>query len=265
MDIGQLRHPKEALYRVICMGVGGIIWLLALLGTGFTILLMLLPIALTLWLVEKFFQASLYGNGVHVNHQQYAELDAISSEVAATLGITTKPDLFVINADGMVNALAVKFLSGKYVLLFSSLVDLLWEEGKDKNKLRTVVAHELAHHAAGHTNFWIDLLVKPAMFVPFLGAAYSRACELTADRIAARVVEDAEASIASLITLSSGSRVLIEQTNIQAFINQEHEVPGFFGLMQELISSHPRMTRRVIEMDKYAVREPAGVETMQAA
>ncbi len=266
MDIGQLRHPKEKLYRTICMVIGGLIWALALFGTMFGILIMLLPLALSLWLVEKFFQASIYGNAVHVNQQQYAELDSISHEVAKQLGLTDKPDLFVINANGMINALAIKFLSGKYVLLFSNLVDLMWEEGRSKNQLRTVIAHELAHHAAGHVNFWIDLLIKPAMFVPFLGAAYSRACELTADRIAAQVVQDSNASIAALITLASGSRELIQQTSIQAFINQEHQVPGFFGLLQELISTHPRMTRRVIEMNKYSVRQPApaGIEAQLA-
>jgi Zn-dependent protease with chaperone function len=248
ININELRHPKEKLYRAICMVVGGLLWSILLLSTVFMILLFLIPIAISLWISEKFFQASIYGNAVHVNDRQYQKLNTCAAEVAARLKLKKTPEMFVLNSEGLTNALAVKFLSGKYVLMFSNLVDLLLDGSEDENKLRFVIAHELAHHAAGHVDFWPNLLMKPAMFIPFLGAAYSRSCELTCDRVAAELVADSEASAQALIALASGSRELIPDTCQAAFIQQEQRVPGFFGFLQEIASSHPRMTKRLIAL-----------------
>jgi len=247
----KLRHPKESLYRTICMTVGGLIWLSVLWGIGLSVLAFIIPIAFFLWIGEKFFQASIYGNAVFVNEEQFVDLNAIVKDVATQLDIDDCPKTFIVNADGMTNALAIKFLSSKYVLLFGSLVDLLWEDQPRQDKLRMIIAHELAHHAAGHTHFWINLLIKPSLFVPFLGSAYSRACELTADRIAADCVKNKIASVESLIALASGGRELLSQTNKDAFIRQEQYVPGFFGFLQEVLSTHPRMTKRVIAIEDF--------------
>jgi len=251
MNISELRHPKEKLYRTLCLVFGGLIWVGLLLGTMFTILVMLIPLALFLWIAQQFFQASIYGNAVHVTENQYSKLNKIASEVSSQLGIKDAPEMFVLNSEGLTNALAIKFLSGKYVMLFSNLVDLLWEDTEREDKLRFVIAHEQAHHAAGHVNFWQSLIMKPAMLIPFLGAAYSRSCELTCDRIAAELVRNQEASTCALITLVSGSRELISETDKAAFIAQEARVPSVFGFYQEILSSHPRMTRRVIALNDY--------------
>lgn len=251
ISVNELRHPKEKLYRLICMIVGGMIWAGLLLGTVFSILFMLLPLALILWIAGRFFRATLFGNSVLVNEQQYAELNAIVQEVGQKLSLKRVPDTFVVNAGGLTNALAVKFLSTQYVLLFSSLVDLLWED-KNTDRVRMIVAHELAHHAAGHVNFWIGLLMKPAMFIPFLGAAYNRSCELTADRIAAACVPTSrDAAVTAMITLASGSQVLTPHTSVEAFKRQEQQIPMVFGFLQEILSSHPRMTKRILAIEQF--------------
>ena len=250
MNIKKLRHPKESIYRSICMILGMLIWVALLWGTQFLAALFLLPIALFLWISQKFFQASIYGNSVHVNNNQYKEIDDIIQCVSRQLGLKKIPEVFVMNSNGTINALAIKFLSSKYVLLYSSLVDLLWCD-RNQDKLRTIVAHELAHHAAGHVNFWISLLIKPAMFIPFLGSAYQRSCELTADRIAAKIVGNEASTTAALITIASGSNRLITQTSLHAFLDQERSVPNFFAFLQTILSSHPRMTKRIIAIHKF--------------
>ena len=250
MNINMLRHPKEKLYRTICMVVGGLAWIGLLLGTAFSILLFLIPIAIVLWISEKFFQASIYGNSVMVSESQYEKVYAMVKSTAKDLQLPNVPTTFVVNSDGMINAVAIKFLSKKYVLLFSSLIDILWND-ENQDRLNVIIAHELAHHAAGHINFWVNLLMKPAMFIPFLGSAYSRSCELTADRIAASYINNESACVDSLVTLASGSRELVSQTNKEAFIHQETMVPGFFGFLQEILSSHPRMTRRIIAINQF--------------
>lgn len=247
MQIDKLRHYKESRYRTISLIIGGLIWIPSIFAL-FPILILLMVM---LWISEKYFQVNLFGNAVHVGQQQYAEIYEMTQKMAQQLGLQKMPEIFIVNSQGLTNALAVKFLSKKYVILYSNLVDLLWEEGGSQDKIRAIIAHELAHHAAGHTKFWINLIMKPAHFIPFLGAAYSRACEFTADRISAAIVNNQLACTAALITLASGCRSLQSQTSQEEFLEQEHRVPGFFGFVQEILSSHPRMTRRVIAIREF--------------
>ncbi|MBM3192550.1 MAG: M48 family metallopeptidase, partial [Chlamydiae bacterium] len=219
MNISEIRHPKELVYRRICRIVGGLLWAFLLIGTAGFALVVLLISALFLWISEKLFQVSIYGNSVLVNSKQYKEIYDLTQSLSKRLDLKHIPEVFVVNSNGLVNAIAMKFLSTKYVLLYSSMVDLLWSDG-DQDKLSTVIAHELAHHAAGHVSFWGNLLMKPAMIIPFLGAAYKRSCELTADRIAAEAIGNKANAIAALITIASGSSRLVAQTSGQAFLNQ---------------------------------------------
>ena len=250
MNISEFRHPREFLYRAICMVIGGLAWAALIWGSAGVALLVLLPIVLLLWISEKFFQVSIYGSAVRVNNDQYKEINDLTQALSQQLQLKKTPEVFVVNSNGVINAFAVKFLSGKYVLLYSTMVDLLWCD-KSQNKLRTIIAHELAHHAAGHVNFWINFLTRPARFIPFLGGAYRRSCELTADRIAAELVGNEADVMTALIAIVSGSSRLIAQTSQQSFLNQEHCVPRFFGFLKEIFSSHPRMTKRIIALNEF--------------
>ena len=257
MNLSNLRHPKEQVYRTLCLIIGALIWIPLFIGA-----LLFIPIvALFAWIASLFFKASLYGNAVQVSKRQFTELHEMKMELAAKMGIQRVPDFFIFNADGAMNALAIKFLNAKYILLFSGLVDLL--DSDDKQELKAVLAHELAHHAAGHTNFWINIVMKPAMFVPFLGSAYSRACEYTADRIAVHYVGEKMSD--ALIQLACGSTALTEKLDVEEFLAQEQHVPGIAGFINEIYSSHPRMTRRVAEVSAYISSQPQVANLTQQA
>ena len=90
------------------------------------------------------------------------------------------------------------------------------------------------------------------MFIPFLGGAYSRACELTADRIGVYLCGDKDAACRGLIALACGSKLLSPTTNLQAFKEQERELPWFFAFWNDLYSSHPRLTMRVAALEDAA-------------
>jgi Zn-dependent protease with chaperone function len=205
--------------------------------------------AMGLWIAQQFFKAVIFGNAVRVTENQYPKINEIVKNNCTELGLVAIPDVFIVNGQGAVNAVAIKFLSKKYVLLFSDLVDLMLKRD-EINELKMVIGHELAHHAAGHTNVGRNLLIGPAKFVPFLGPAYSRACELTADRIGHKLTEDGEASKRALISIASGSESLASDVNIEAFKNQEAEIPPFFGFLHEIFGTHPRMTKRIMEIEK---------------
>jgi len=150
----------------------------------------------------------------------------------------------------MVNAFAVKFLSTRYIILMSDLVDLMLKRGK-MDELAMIIGHELGHHAAGHTNFRRTLLIQPALFIPLLGSAYSRSCELTADRIGYALTKNLLASQNALVAIALGSESLANHTDIQEFIQQEIEIPPFMGFIHKIFSTHPRMTFRVSELSMF--------------
>ncbi len=249
IEIQNLRHEKEKLYLTISVIVGIILWLLILVATVGIILIYGLFIALGLWIAQKFFTAVIYGNAVRITESQYPEIYEIVKNNCNELGLSVIPDVFIVNGQGAVNAVAIKFLSRKYVLLFSDLVDLMLKR-KAINELRMIIGHELAHHAAGHTSIGKNLLIGPAKYVPFLGPAYSRACELTADRIGYKLTEDSEAAKRALISIASGSEALASDVNIEAFKKQESNIPPFFGFLHEIFGTHPRMTKRILEIEK---------------
>lgn len=261
MDLNAIIHPKEKIYFTILLVVSIIIWLplVSLLFLGvlkgmllFTIIFVLgLIIGFVLWLISLYFEAILFGNTVEINENQYPDLNNIVKDYTNRLGMYSKPKVFIYNGEGMVNAFAVRFLSKKYIILMGDLVDLMLERKKIM-ELNMIIGHEIGHHYAQHTALWKKILLKPGKIVPFIGNAYNRACELTADRIGYVLVKDLKSAQRGLISLSLGSKTLANGVNIQEFMNQDKKVPTFMGFIYKIFSSHPRMTRRVIELANFS-------------
>ncbi len=249
-DINSLRHNKEKTYLTIMQIVGGLIWLVLLFFSFGTIIFFALPIALIIWLMGLKFKAEIYGGSVKVSAKQYTDIHKLIVEHSQKLNLVNMPEVFICNGNGLINAFAVKYLSTKYVILMSDLVDLMLKRNK-MDELSMIIGHELGHHAAGHTNSWKNLLSKPAYLIPFLGAAYGRACELTADRIGYEVIKNLSATQNALVSISLGSQSLANNTNIDEFLLQENEIPELMGFIHKIFSTHPRMTRRIIEISNY--------------
>lgn len=250
IDIDSLRHEKEKKYLLLMQIFGGLIWVALIATTLGAILLFALPFVFLSWLVGLYFRVIIYGNSVKVTERQYSELYKLIAQHSQRLNLIKVPEVFILNGSGFVNAFAISFVSTKYVILMSDLVDLMLQRNKI-DELSMIIAHELGHHAAGHTNSWKNLLLKPSKFIPFLGAAYSRACELTADRIGYVLTKNFSASQNALVTIALGSESLADDTNIDEFLLQENEIPKFMGFIHKIFSTHPRMTRRIIEISNY--------------
>ena len=245
---GQYRHPKENLYFLIAAITGGIIWIaivLAIISLPLLILYVVffgLAFAFMLFTLKAYF----FGNALNVNDSQCSEIYNQVKVIGGKLGVGVGklPYVFVVNGNGMFNAFALRFVGRGYVVLMSSLVDHYLREGRDK-ELHFIIAHELAHHAAGHTALWKVLLTGIASWVPFLGKAYGRACEYTCDRAGVLVLNDRMACERSLLSLVHGSEALQGKVNTDLFLAQEQHVPSFFGFLLEICSTHPRLTRRI--------------------
>ncbi|NLG83314.1 MAG: M48 family metalloprotease, partial [Firmicutes bacterium] len=139
-----LRHPRERLFFALGAVLGGLGWLFLI----FVAWLFLLPCVVVFWLTGLYVQAHLYGQAVGVSEEQFPHLYAMVKEMAAALGLIRSPAVFVTSGQGTLNALAMRFFSGRYILLYGELVDLMLRRGA-LAELRMIVGHELAHHALG--------------------------------------------------------------------------------------------------------------------
>jgi Zn-dependent protease with chaperone function len=245
--LDRLRHPKESAYFSLAVAVSVLAWLVLIWIVLLIGWLLLIPAAIVLWVSDRLLRAQLLGNSVRIGESQYPEIYAMLAEFSRRLGLEGIPEVFVVNGQGAVNAVAIRLLQRKYILLLSDMVDLLLSTNSLK-ELSFVLGHELGHHAMGHTRLGRKILLWPASFVPFLGPAYLRACELTADRVGAWLVNSRTAAVRGLVALACGSRSLAAATNLEAFRSQEDSIPPLFGLLSDVFSSHPRITRRVQEL-----------------
>lgn len=250
LPIRALRHPKESTYFAIAATLGVLGWVVAAplaLALFWVVIPIFLLTMLVTWYLGQLMKADLLGNSIVVSQRQYPEVFEIVEQQCRALGLAKHPTVFIHNGGGAVNAIALRLLRDRYVLLLSDLVDVMLASGST-SELSFVIGHELGHHAAGHTAWWKNVLLKPARLVPFLGGAYSRACELTADRIGMYLCGKQEAACRGLAALACGSKMLSPKTDLQAFTEQEHLMPGYFAHVRDIYSSHPRLTRRVLAL-----------------
>lgn len=250
LENNTIRHPKEGTYVTIMYVISIFIYIsfsvFLLIGIVVAIPFILLFLLFS-WLISLYFRAQILGDSLKVSENQFPELYRSLLEYCSRTNISKVPEMFVFNSNGMLNAFAVKLFMKKYIMLTSSIVDLSYRNN-NFDELNFIIGHELGHHAAGHTSFTRMFLTYPATIVPFIGAAYLRACELTADRYGLVLSGNRNSSINSLINLAHGSRTMSDKVNITAFEQQENEIPEFMGFIAKLWSTHPRLTIRVKEV-----------------
>jgi Zn-dependent protease with chaperone function len=239
------RHPDESSWNIVSCVAGGATWAALVLFTFGIGLLIAIPIVFLLWVMSGVVRAQLLGNAVRIGPTQHPEVHREVVALSAELGIEP-PQVFVMSGSGLLNAFALKFLGrgGSHILLMSELVDLFLERDRPE-ELRTVIAHELAHHALGHVEPKMVLLRLPSQFFPFLHQAYSRSCELSCDRVALALVGKADPVRRALLSLATGSRALSSATSAESFVQQGKDGGGFFNFLATIYSTHPLLTARV--------------------
>lgn len=243
MNASAYRHPKEKMYYSISLFISIFLHVLSL-GSIF---LFALVFALPVWISEQLFKAIVFGNAIKVSDKQFPKLNNIINRQITELGLEKNIDVFVCNGQGITNAFAVKFLSKKYVILMSDLVDLMLKR-EAYSELEMIIGHELAHHALKHTSMMRNVILLPAKFIPFLYLAYTRGCEFSADMIGFELTKTSKTAIRGLISIVLGSEALSDDIDVAEFAKQERNVPGFFGWLHDIFSTHPRMTRRIEEL-----------------
>src|SRR5262249_52907835 len=146
--------------------------------------------------------AHIKGNGVEVTPTQLPDIYRQFVECCDKLSIASRPQIFVLNGNGVLNAFATWFLGRKYVVLLSSVVDAMEQ---NPSGVRFYIGHELAH-VIRHDNPIQHLLRWPAQWLPILGAAFARARESTCDQHGMACSTSREDAARSLVALSAGGK-----------------------------------------------------------
>ena len=215
--------------------------------------LMYIPLIILFYLVAHGHMVGhLRGNGIRVTARQFPVIHELVERHAATLGLEPAPPVYVLQAGGVLNAFATRFFSRAFVVLYSDVVALAQERGQDA--LGFVVAHELAHIRRGHLKHrWLKI---PAYFVPYLGKAYSRACEYTCDRFSAESGPDG--AIDGLLVLAAG-KSLYRNVDVQLYAAQVDTESGFWVRRAEIASTHPRLPKRIAALLDAGMPLPASM------
>lgn len=192
----------------------------------------------------------LRGNGVYVSERQFPNVLDLARRHCATIGLERVPDLFILQSGGVLNAFATRFVGRDFVVIYSDVLALAEQRGE--KAVSFVVAHELGHVRRGHLRWrWLTL---PGRIVPFLGSAYSRACEFTCDRIGARCQPDG--AVDGLLVLAAGKE-LYRQVDAREYVYQIETQTGFWVALAEVLGSHPNLPKRVAAILPRCVPAPS--------
>ncbi len=178
------------------------------------------------------------GNAVKLGPHQFADIHQIVMSQSQALGLTNVPDIYLLQAGGSLNAFATRFMGADYIVLFSDVLEQAYE--KNIETVEFITAHELGHVKRNH--ILKRLIVLPALFVPFLGNAYSRACEYTCDSIGASL--SPEGAKSGLLVLAAGTK-LFRKVDLHQFTEQQHTESGFWMWFSEIVSTHPHLVKRL--------------------
>jgi len=254
IDVDALVHAKEKFYFGLCIVVSVLLYafLVRLIATGEAaggvILVYVILGVVIYFLVKGLGLGYIRGNGVRVTGRQFPEVHAMVEQHSRRLGMEA-PAVFVLQAGGVLNAFATRFLGRNFVVVYSDILGLATQKGE--RAVSFVVGHELGHIRRKHMSR--RALLYPAMLVPFLGSAYSRACEYTCDQIGGALEPDG--GLDGLLVLAAG-RDLYTKMSSTEFSRQTETERGFFVRFAEIVSSHPHLTKRVAVFDSRPRREP---------
>lgn len=234
-----LVHKNETPLFVISVIFGSLVWLAAI-GATFGLILVYVLLGLLAYLfAQSGFIAHLRGNAVELGPDQFPDLYKLYRECCETLEMETVPRAYLLMSEGLLNALATRFLRRHYVVLYSSVVEALRSRPE---ALRFYFGHELGHIKRGHLN--LRWLLFPALILPLLGAAYRRAQEYTCDLHGLATSKSPGDAMAALALLGTGGERL-PQVNVRRFIAQQAETGGFWMSFHELTSDYPWLCKRL--------------------
>jgi Zn-dependent protease with chaperone function len=192
------------------------------------------------FILHGFLIGHVKANSVKLSPNQFPEVYDTLAEICGKMNVSPIPDVYVMQAGGVLNAFATCFIGKNFVVIYADIFEMAYHHGQEA--LQFVLCHELGHIRRGHTTIWKRIGLLPGKLVPFLGSAYSRACEYTCDRYGAHLYQ--AGSNQGLLALASG-KVLYQKVDTQSLITDTSRDQGFWTWFSEIFASHPHLINRL--------------------
>jgi Zn-dependent protease with chaperone function/type II secretory pathway pseudopilin PulG len=237
--VNDLVYPRERVLGVFTLLIGLLIWLLLVIGTFGGALLALLLGYLVYLFAHSTLIAHIKGNGVALSPAQFPDLHAQFVACCEQLKVSPLPQAYVMNGNGGLNAFATKFLRTQYVVLLSDVVEAMSEH---PDGVRFYLGHELGHLRMKHLSW--QFVRWPVLWLPLVGAAYSRARESTCDRHGLACSSSPDHAARAMAALAAGGRGW-QQFDVKAYLEQAKQSSGFWMSFHELTAAYPWLTKRV--------------------
>ena len=210
-------------------------------------LLLLIP---TLIVIRETQRASVRGTAVQLSLRQYADLYRTADDFAHELGLRRRPQIYLSNGNGALNAFAAQATGHDYVVLSNELFTDLSNNNRDG--LRFILGHELGHVRLHHVSLWYQIAVAYSERIPLLGPALSRLREYSCDRLGAHLTPF---GATGLVLLASG-RHTENVTDIDELVRQGRALRGFWVGLSQLPRSHPFTVRRLERLYRLGLFHP---------
>ncbi|WP_304488653.1 M48 family metallopeptidase [Dyella sp. 2HG41-7] len=236
--MNELVYRNETTLRTIALGLSIVIWIVLLFGTFGALLIYILVFALFALVAHSALIAHLRGNAIRITPKQMPDLCSRIYRCARKLNMEQVPEAYLVNGNGVLNAFATRFLGRNFVVLLSDVVDSMEDR---PGALDFYIGHELGHLRRHHLT-WSKILA-PALFLPVIGAAYSRAREYTCDRHGLAVCENPEDAQYGLVALAAGKRRW-RNVDLEEYSKSAAATPGFWMSLHELVGDYPWLSKR---------------------
>jgi hypothetical protein len=125
-------------------------------------------------------RAAVRGSAVELSQRQFPDIHRTADGFAAELGLRRRPQIFLTNGNGALNAFAAQATGHDYVVLSNELFANLYNDNRDG--LRFILGHEMGHIRLHHVSLWYQIAVAYPQRIPLLGPALSRLREYSCDR-----------------------------------------------------------------------------------
>jgi Zn-dependent protease with chaperone function len=232
--VGAAKYQASGTYLWLTIAYG-MLALLVLCSLGFILFALALG-----WFIDMLFGrrilARLRGSCLQVGPAQLPELDRCVREFSQRLGLKEVPMVLVAESSD-INAFALNAGKRRCVLLMDDAVWATLEAGLP-DALRFLLAHELGHHALGHTGALRSYL---RAILPGL----ARLDELSADAVALQLVGTREAAYEGMMMLTVGPQ-LLKYTNRNQLLQQAAEIAADKTARKaERQLRHPLLLRRL--------------------
>ena len=235
----RLVYGKEEPLFIILLILSLILWAAVIVGTFGVALVYLLIFFIAYLFAHSGYISHVRGTGARISKEQFPDLYERLEGACKKLGMSKLPEAYVLNSNGILNALATRFLGRDLLVLYSSVLDAL-EERPDA--VSFYIGHELGHIRRNH--LLMTPLLAPGRLFPLVGAAYGRAKEYTCDLHGLACCPQLDDAQRALIVLAAGE-TRWKSANVSAYTAQMQMTAGFWMSFHELIGDYPWLMKRV--------------------